>query len=139
MSDSNISPATKKLVAERALYRCEYCQSQARYSPDPFSIEHIFPLARGGKSSIENYAFSCQGCNNHKHISVAGIDPVSGENVRLFHPRQEQWDDHFTWIDQYSKILGLTAIGRATVEKLRLNREGVVNLRTVLRELGKHP
>lgn len=70
---------------------------------------------------------------------MAGIDPVSGENVRLFHPRQEQWDDHFTWIDQYSKILGLTAIGRATVEKLRLNREGVVNLRTVLRELGKHP
>jgi hypothetical protein len=29
--------------------------------------------------------------------------------------------------------------GRATVEKLQVNREGVVNLRRVPREAGEHP
>jgi hypothetical protein len=33
----------------------------------------------------------------------------------------------------------LTPTGRATVEKLQLNREGVVNLRQVMAMAGKHP
>ncbi len=36
-------------------------------------------------------------------------------------------------------MVGLTSIGRATIEKLQLNREGVVNLRYALRSIGKHP
>jgi hypothetical protein len=35
--------------------------------------------------------------------------------------------------------IGLTPTGRATVERLQLNREGVVNLRRVLRTIGQHP
>ena len=33
----------------------------------------------------------------------------------------------------------LTPIGRATVDKLQLNRPGVVNLRAILRDAGEHP
>jgi len=36
-------------------------------------------------------------------------------------------------------IIGLTPTGRATVEVLKLNREGLVNLRQVLYAAGKHP
>jgi hypothetical protein len=36
-------------------------------------------------------------------------------------------------------IIGLTPIGRTTVEALQLNREGVVNLRRVLYAMGEHP
>jgi hypothetical protein len=38
-----------------------------------------------------------------------------------------------------SQILGLTAIGRATVEALQLNRAALVNLRRVLVKAGEHP
>ena len=36
-------------------------------------------------------------------------------------------------------IDALTPKGRATVARLQLNREGVVNLRRLLRRIGKHP
>ncbi|MCC6281568.1 MAG: HNH endonuclease, partial [Saprospiraceae bacterium] len=36
-------------------------------------------------------------------------------------------------------VFGRTAVGRATVEKLGLNRMGVVNLREVLVMVGTHP
>jgi hypothetical protein len=36
-------------------------------------------------------------------------------------------------------MIGLTAIGRATVETLHLNREELVNLRQILYAMGEHP
>jgi hypothetical protein len=39
----------------------------------------------------------------------------------------------------FTLAIGLTPTGRATVERLQLNREGVVNLRRVLRTIGQHP
>jgi hypothetical protein len=36
-------------------------------------------------------------------------------------------------------MLGLTPAGRATVNRLQLNREGVVNLRRVLHLIQQHP
>jgi 5-methylcytosine-specific restriction endonuclease McrA len=38
-----------------------------------------------------------------------------------------------------SGIIGVTPTGRATVEALRLNRPGLVNMRQVLYGIGKHP
>jgi hypothetical protein len=64
---------------------------------------------------------------------------VSGNVVSLYHPRQELWSEHFAWNDDFTVILGLTATGRATVETLQLNREGVVNLRRALYVMGEHP
>lgn len=37
------------------------------------------------------------------------------------------------------EIIGITAAGRATVVRLRLNRPGLVNLRAALRHFGVHP
>jgi len=36
-------------------------------------------------------------------------------------------------------MIGLTVKGRATVEALRTNREGLVNLRRILHAMGEHP
>lgn len=66
-------------------------------------------------------------------------DPISGESVPLYHPRQHTWSDHFTWNEDFTLLLGLTPTGRATVEKLHLNRSRVVNLRRVLSSSGEHP
>lgn len=88
---------------------------------------------------MDNLALACQGCNNRKYTSVEAIDPVSGQMVPLYHPRQDQWEEHFGWNEDFSLIVGLTATGRATIEKLQINREGVVNLRRVLHFVDEHP
>ena len=123
----------------RAQGYCEYCRSPMRYSPDPFAVEHIVPRVAGGGNEPSNLALSCQGCNNLKFVSIEAVDPVTGVRVPLFHPRQQRWSQHFLWSQDTTVVVGRTPIGRATVERLRLNREGVVNLRRVLATIGQHP
>lgn len=49
------------------------------------------------------------------------------------------WKEHFMWSDDFLYIIGMTDIGRATVQSLYLNRAGVVNIRHLLLLSGKHP
>ncbi len=121
-----ITSELRREIAARAYGCCEYCHSQVKYAMQSFSIEHIVPRSKGGDSNVENLALACQGCNNHKYTKVAGYDPITGEMVRLFHPRKHQWREHFSWNDDFTVIIGLTPIGRATVEELELNRDGLV-------------
>lgn len=139
MPESRVTAQQKKAVAERANGCCEYCKSQVRFAIQPFSIEHIIPRSLGGETVLDNLAFSCQGCNNHKYNKTEERDPVSGDTVPLYHPRQQRWGDHFAWNDDFTLIIGLTPTGRSTVKALQLNREGVVNLRRVLYAIGEHP
>ncbi|MCL4201194.1 MAG: HNH endonuclease [Pirellulaceae bacterium] len=129
----------RRLVLARASGCCEYCQSQSAYSADSFSVEHIIPRVRGGTEALSNLALACQGCNNRKFVSVEAADPLTGRVVPLYHPRRDHWDKHFVWSADFLTICGLTPTGRATVEKLKLNRETVVNLRRLLRGIGEHP
>lgn len=139
MTKRKISKPLRRMVKERAHFCCEYCISQESYSPDPFSGEHIIPLDSGGESTEDNLALACQGCNNLKHIKTSAIDPVTLQEVPLFHPRRSVWHEHFAWNDDFTELIGLTPTGRATIVELRLNRENVVNLRRVLINVGKHP
>ena len=139
MPENRVTAQQKKTVAERARGCCEYCSSQARFAVQPFSAEHIIPKSQGGRTTLDNLALACQGCNNYKYTKTEGRDPVSGESVPLYHPRQQRWCDHFAWNDDFTLVIGLTPIGRATIEALQLNRDGVVNLRRVLCAMGEHP
>lgn len=134
-----ISTGLRQEIASRANDCCEYCHSQTKFAMQSFSIEHIIPRSQGGDSTSENLAFSCQGCNNHKYTKTEGRDPVTGKITPLFHPRQDLWNDHFRWNDDFRFIIGVTSTGRATVEALALNRDGLVNLRKVLYAAGEHP
>ena len=139
MPKRHVTAQQKQAVVERAQGCCEYCRSQARFATQSFSVEHIKPRSRGGKTTLDNLALACQGCNNHKYTKTERRDPVSGDIVPLYHPRQQQWHDHFAWNDDFTLIIGLTPTGRATVEALQLNRKGVVNLRRILYAMGEHP
>jgi 5-methylcytosine-specific restriction endonuclease McrA len=139
MPESSIAASLKKAVVERARGRCEYCQAPESYSPSPFALEHILPQARGGLTILENLAHSCQGCNNHKFTRTHGRDPDTGKRVPLYNPRQHRWSDHFIWSQDSTRMIGLTPTGRATIVLLQLNRLGLINLRGILHELGKHP
>jgi hypothetical protein len=139
MAKQRVNSQTKRFVYERAQGCCEYCRSQARFALHSFAIEHIFPCSLGGNNAPDNLALSCQGCNSHKYTKTKGFDPVSSQTVPLFHPRQHEWSVHFAWNHDYTMIIGLTQIGRATIATLKLNREEVVNFRRVLVALGEHP
>jgi hypothetical protein len=133
------SGGRKQVIAQRAQDCCEYCLSQAEFSPTSFSMDHIIARVRGGSDDLSNLALSCQSCNNFKYTSIEAFDSVNGELVPLFHPRQHPWSDHFTWNHDATLMIGLTATGRATIKKIQLNRPGVVNLRRVLVAFGRHP
>lgn len=90
-------------------------------------------------SNLANLAWACQGCNSHKYDKVEAVDPVTTRIVPLFHPRVDDWQQHFVWSGDYRLIVGLTAIGRATVAALQMNRRPLVNLRGVLVAAGEHP
>lgn len=139
MSRERVRAATKQAVIERARSCCEYCASMARYSMSPFSIDHITPVSHGGHSILGNLALTCQGCNGAKYNKTTAIDPVSLQSAPLFHPRQDTWQEHFAWNDGCTYIIGITPTGRATVEALHLNREELINLRSVLYAIGEHP
>ena len=139
MPERHVTAQQKSIVVERARGCCEYCRSQVRFATQSFSIEHIVPRSRDGKTTLDNLALACQGCNNHKYTKMEGHDPVTGDIVLLYHPRRQRWRDHFAWNEDFTLIIGLTPTGRATVETLRLNREGLVNLRRVLYAMGEHP
>jgi hypothetical protein len=139
MPETRVPENLRREVIERASGCCEYCQSQVIFSPDPFCIEHVIPRSRGGLTAAQNLALSCQGCNGHKHNATEHEDPVTRQIARLFHPRLDQWSDHFAWEADFTFIEGVTPVGRATVEALHLNREWLINLRRVLHAMGEHP
>lgn len=139
MSSEYIPVALRQFVFDRACGRCEYCCSPAKYAVDPLVMDHIQPVSRSGQTIADNLALSCQTCNNCKYTKTEAIDPVTEERVVLFHPRQMRWNEHFTWNEDATKMLGITAIGRATIAQLQTNRSSVINIRRVLTMMGEHP
>jgi hypothetical protein len=54
--------------------------------------------------------------------------------VRLFNPRIDAWPDHFMW--EGAVLMGLTPIGRATIEVLQINSVERVEHRRLLLVAG---
>lgn len=128
-----ISATTRQLVRIRASDACEYCRLHQEHSPlATLQIEHIIPRKHDGGDDDNNLALACIDCNLAKGSNVAGFDPLTGQLTELFHPRQHQWQDHFDWQD--ISIVGQTAIGRTTIEVLRMNSQDQLELRLALRQ-----
>jgi hypothetical protein len=83
--------------------------------------------------------FACPSCNRYKGDRQIAIDPDSGETVALFHPQEQVWEQHFAWSEIGSEMMGLTAVGRATIAGLQMNRPGLVRARTMWVKLDEHP
>lgn len=74
-----------------------------------------------------------------KEIAYLLLDPLTGVSSSIFHPRTMQWQEHFTWREEYSVIDGFTSIGRATVALLKMNLPSTCRFRQALTQLGVHP
>jgi hypothetical protein len=117
-------------IRRRAANCSEYCRIPQFGLPLPFQIDHIVAEKHSGQSVKENPALACPHCNRYKGPNIAGIDPVTGELVRLFHPRIDIWGEHFRVED--GRLIGLTLAGRTTVEVLNMNTAERVEVRVAL-------
>lgn len=108
-------------IARRAANLCEHCRAPEIAFNFPHEVEHIVPTAHGGTNRDNNLALSCHACNLHKSAFLAGYDEITQADIRLFHPRLDVWDEHFQFDPVTREKGGLTAVGRATVARLRMN------------------
>jgi hypothetical protein len=132
-----IVPSLRRLVIERASQRCEYCLLHRNYGITPHEVDHIYAQKHGGQTNEENLCLSCFECNRYKGSDICSLDPLTGEVVALFHPRREQWSQHFAV--KTGVIEPLTPQGRVTVRLLRLNDEERVLERHRLITLKRYP
>ncbi len=93
------------------------------------TLDHIRPQSLGGETRFENLCFACRRCNEYKSNTLAAQDPLTGETIALFHPRQQTWAEHFQWDASGVLLVGLTAVGRATIIALNMNNPIIVETR----------
>jgi hypothetical protein len=129
--------ALEEVVWERAAEQCEYCQLPQACTRLTHEIDHIIALKHRGPTVAGNLALACFACNNHKGTNLAGIDPLTGAIVRLFHPRRHRWSRHFFW--NGPTLVGRTAIRRVTIVVLEINLPYRVALRQALIDEGEFP
>jgi 5-methylcytosine-specific restriction endonuclease McrA len=138
MSDY-VPRALRERVAAQAKHRCGYCLTTEAMVGAPMEIEHIVPRSLGGLTTEENLWLACPLCNEHKGNRIVALDVVTDQIVPLFNPRRQTWSEHFAWTPEGDRIVGLTAIGRATVIALNLNRPALVKARQAWVAAGWHP
>ena len=127
----------RRTVFERAAGCCEYCRIHQSLVASAHQVDHVIAEKHGGPPTLENLALSCMTCNLRKASDVASFDPDTGDLVPLFNPRTQTWPEHFT-LDG-PRFVGLTPIGRTTVEFLQLNSFERVIERAELIEAGVFP
>lgn len=139
MSQKYVPKALRELITNQAKSRCGYCLSQQVILGFPMEFDHLIPQSLGGLTTEDNLWLACSGCNDAKNNRLAVLDTESDQLVSLFNPRIQIWSEHFSWNEEGDTIIGLTAVGRATVAALRLNRPLLVNARNLWVSWGLHP
>jgi 5-methylcytosine-specific restriction endonuclease McrA len=82
-------PFSKKNVLIRDRFTCAYCGTKEK----PFTIDHVIPQSKGGKTDWENCVTCCQECNNKKgsrlpgetgmHLIRRPFQPTIAEFIRI--------------------------------------------------------
>jgi hypothetical protein len=134
---TDVREELRRLVADRARHRCEYCWLHEDDAYFPHQVDHIISRKHGGLSETGNLAYACFRCNTWKGTDIASLVPRTGELVALFNPRRDQWSDRFEL--RGFVIEPLTPRGEVTARLLRLNLDKRVAERRLLMELGRFP
>jgi hypothetical protein len=121
--------ALRKRVHSHFLESCGYCKTQEYLTVVTFEVEHIVPRSLGGATEFDNLCLACPSCNRFKSNRVQGVSE-DGQECRLFHPHKDLWLEHFDWSVNGTLIVGLTEIGHATIQLLRMNRPALIEVRS---------
>lgn len=109
----------RQQVIDRAGDRCEYCHYPQIAALLAFEMEHIIAEKHGGQTILANLALACPFCNRAKGSDLGSLDPETGQLTPFYHPREQQWTDHFRLVE--AQIEPLTAEGRVTAAILQFN------------------
>ena len=103
MSDrKSIDPYMRAHVLERDGYRCRFCGS----TEGPFHLDHVYPVSKGGETTVNNLVTSCRRCNGKKSNKV-GIWPNELDREEKI---QEEFLQRFSWIGWLLASIGYTLI-----------------------------
>lgn len=134
-----ISVKLQRQVHSRFANCCAYCRTAEFLTVTTFEFEHIVPVSKGGETIFDNLCLACSSCNRYKAIRQTAIDPITQEEVGLFHPQKQAWSSHFEWNEEAIEIIGLSPTGRATVVVLKMNRLQLLRVRRMWVKMGEHP
>ena len=125
----------------RAHFRdsCAYCLTPEALTVVIFEFEHILPRSLGGLTSFENLCLSCPTCNRYKSNRTYGSSDEQPRQTALFHPHRDSWNDHFSWNESATELIGLTPTGQVTIDTLRMNRPQLIRVRRLWVAMGEHP
>ena len=123
--------ATKELVRRRANDQCEYCRIPQHATPLlSHHVEHIVARQHHGTDQPDNLALACDRCNAFKGPNLTTMSAESETVIELFHPRKDEWPEHFAI--ENGLIIGKTEKGRATATLLNMNAPRRVQLRLLI-------
>jgi HNH endonuclease len=102
-------PISKKLrfeVFKRDSFRCQYCGSSA---PDVLlEVDHLKPVAEGGKSDILNLITACNPCNSGKgkrSLNDATVINKQLDQLKALNERREQLEMMIQWKEELSSFM----------------------------------
>ena len=111
-------PISKKLrfeVFKRDSFKCQYC---GKASPDVvLEIDHIKPVAEGGKNEIMNLITACSECNSGKgkrELTDSAAVTVQKKQLDDMQQRREQMKLMLAWREELLELEEeqVTAIGK---------------------------
>jgi len=103
------------------------------------TIDHVIPESKGGSTIFEDSCLCCRRCNEFKGSKTTAHDPITDKIMPSYHPRMQNWNDHFARDDTGTLIVGLTVVGRATIVGLNMNDTIIVAARRRWIGVGWHP
>jgi hypothetical protein len=133
---SSVPARLRRRIFRRAGGRCEYCGLSQVGQEATFHVDHVIPRAKGGATEPANLALACVSCSLMKEARTSALEPETRRVVRFFHPRRQKWHKHFRWDGVV--IVGLSAVGRATVDALQMNRPRILAIREEESMRGRH-
>ena len=136
---SYLSGEIRQRVIERARNRCEYCLIHADFMIYPAEIDHIHARKHGGTDSEDNLCLCCFSCNRHKGSDIASLHPETNAIIRLFHPRRDDWFQHFSVNRQTAIIETKSDTGLVTARLLRFNVDTRIQERAPLIVTNQYP
>ena len=134
---SYINAALRRLVATRAEYLCEYCLINEEDAFFGCEVDHIISEKHGGQTDADNLAYACAFCNRSKGSDIGSVVQQTGNFVRFFNPRTDQWAAHFV-LDGVI-IVARSDIGEVTAHILDFNNEERLFERQTLQTIGRYP
>lgn len=79
----------RRNLLRRDDYTCQYCGK--RVAPERWTIDHVVPLSRGGRTDWNNCVLACHRCNGRK----ADLTPHEARMRLLKMPAQPRWSPRY--------------------------------------------